>query len=450
VRDNVHDSKLVALKKCLEKAEFNELSDGRGKLLVFTEHRDTLAHLCEHLERWVYSICQIHGGMNPHNRKHAQETFRTASQICVATEAAGEGINLQFCHLMINYDRPWNPTRLEQRLGRIHRIGQEREVHAFNFVASDSEEGQPIIEGRILQRLLEEMEQMREVLADRVFDVIGEVLSLNDVNLPEMLREAAHDPRRLDEYLDKIERIDPARLREYEDATGVALARANVDFSAFQRSNAEAEERRLMPKYVEKHFVQAAKEIGLKIEARADGLWRIEHVLADLRSDRLDAVRRLGKPESTYRKVTFHKEHLDMDRHLDAVLLGPGQPLYAAVDERLNEVLSEAQGGVGVYVDSATDVSYRLHFFEMAIRGQKTSGQLDTLFAELVAIREDLQAPADERFSVVPADSLLDLPAYPNPPTEVESVDPTPHRIPSKAHTRWRLARAARRSGSIS
>ncbi|MHC4566687.1 MAG: helicase-related protein [Planctomycetota bacterium] len=446
----MHDSKLVALKKCLEKAEFNELSDGRGKLLVFTEHRDTLAHLCEHLERWVYSICQIHGGMNPHNRKHAQETFRTASQICVATEAAGEGINLQFCHLMINYDRPWNPTRLEQRLGRIHRIGQEREVHAFNFVASDSEEGQPIIEGRILQRLLEEMEQMREVLADRVFDVIGEVLSLNDVNLPEMLREAAHDPRRLDEYLDKIERIDPARLREYEDATGVALARANVDFSAFQRSNAEAEERRLMPKYVEKHFVQAAKEIGLKIEARADGLWRIEHVLADLRSDRLDAVRRLGKPESTYRKVTFHKEHLDMDRHLDAVLLGPGQPLYAAVDERLNEVLSEAQGGVGVYVDSATDVSYRLHFFEMAIRGQKTSGQLDTLFAELVAIREDLQAPADERFSVVPADSLLDLPAYPNPPTEVESVDPTPHRIPSKAHTRWRLARAARRSGSIS
>ena len=272
VRDHVNDSKLAALKKCLEKAEFNELSDGRGKLLVFAEHRDTLTYLCEHLERWGYSTCRIHGGMNPHNRKHAQETFRTASQICVATEAAGEGINLQFCHLMINYDLPWNPTRLEQRLGRIHRIGQEREVHAFNFVASDSEEGQPIIEGRILQRLLEKMEQMREVLADRVFDVIGEVLSLNEVNLPEMLREAAHDPRRLDEYLDKIERIDPARLRDYEDATGVALARANVDFSAFQRSNAEAEERRLMPKYVEKHFIQAAKHVGLKIEERADGL----------------------------------------------------------------------------------------------------------------------------------------------------------------------------------
>ena len=183
---------------------------------------------------------------------------------------------------MINYDLPWNPTRLEQRLGRIHRIGQERDVHAFNFVASESEEGQDIIEGCILDRLLQKMEQMRTALADRVFDVIGEVLSLNDVNLPEMLREAANDPRRLDEYLDQIERIDPQRLLRYEQATGIALARANVDFSGFQTANAEAEERRLMPRYVEQHFLNAAREVGLKVEARADGLYRVEHVLADL------------------------------------------------------------------------------------------------------------------------------------------------------------------------
>ena len=151
-------------KACLERAEFKELSDGRGKLLIFTEHRDTLNYLCEQLDRWGYTTCQIHGGMNPHERKRAQEQFRTEKQICVATEAAGEGINLQFCRLMINYDLPWNPTRLEQRLGRIHRIGQERDVHAFNFVASDSEEGQPIVEGRILERLLEKLDQMRAVL----------------------------------------------------------------------------------------------------------------------------------------------------------------------------------------------------------------------------------------------------------------------------------------------
>jgi len=267
---------------------------------------------------------------------------------------------------------------------------------------------------------------MRSVLTDRVFDVIGEVLSLNDVNLAEMLREAAHDPRRLDEYLDRIEKVNPTKLLEYEKATGIALARANVDFSAFQRSNAEAEERRLMPKYVERHFLDSCKAIGLRIESRADGLWRIEHVLADLRSDRLAAVRRLGKPDISYRKITFHKEHLDQDQHLDAVLLGPGHPLYAAVDERLNEVLSEFLGGVAVYVDPLAETPYRLHFFEMAIRGQKTNGQPDTLFAELVAVREDPQAAPGERFSVVPADSLLDLPAHPSPPAEVERPDSAP------------------------
>src|SRR5437870_9749272 len=163
VREFAHDSKLNALKECLSEAEFRELTDGRGRLLVFTEHRDTLVHVREHLEAWGYSTCEIHGGMNPHERKRAQEEFRTARQICVATEAAGEGINLQFCHLMINYDLPWNPTRLEQRLGRIHRIGQDRECHAFNFVASASEDDQPIIEGRILERLLRKLEQMRSV-----------------------------------------------------------------------------------------------------------------------------------------------------------------------------------------------------------------------------------------------------------------------------------------------
>jgi len=430
VRDNARDSKLAALRDCLEKAEFHELHDGRGKLLIFTEHRDTLNYLCGHLERWGYSTCQIHGGMNPQERKRAQEDFRTSRQICVATEAAGEGINLQFCRLMINYDLPWNPTRLEQRLGRIHRIGQEREVHAFNFVASDSEEGQPIVEGRILHRLLEKLDQMKAVLADRVFDVIGEVLSLNDVNLPDILREAAHDPRRLDEYLDQIERIDAGKLQQYEQATGIALARANVDFSSFQRSNAEAEERRLMPRYVEQYFLNACREIGLKIEARADGLWRIEHVLADLRSDRVAAVRRIGKPDASYRKLTFHKEHLDQDQHLDAVLLGPGHPLYAAVDEKLNQMLKPLVGGIAAYVDEAGEAPYRLHFFEMSIIGQNTKGETQTLYGELVAVREEMQTTDHERFSIVPADCLLDLPVHHKPLTDVEPLDTAPASLP--------------------
>src|SRR5690606_5001462 len=158
--------------------------------------------------------------------------------------------------------------------------------------------------------------------------------------------------------------------------------------------------------------------VGLKVDPRADGLWRVEHVLADLRSDRLAAVRRLGKPDSSYRKLTFYKEHLDQDQHLDAVLLGPGHPLYAAVDERLREVLGDLVGRAAVYIDAATEVPYRLHFFEIAVRGQTTKGEATTVHAELVAVREEMGesvAPA-QRFSVLPADVLIDLPPHPHPP----------------------------------
>jgi len=421
VRENASDSKLAALEKCLGEAQFLELKDGRGKLLLFTEHRDTLSYVRENLQRWGYSTCEIHGGMNPHQRKRAQELFRTSAQVCVATEAAGEGINLQFCHLMINYDMPWNPARLEQRLGRIHRIGQERDVYAFNFVATDSEDGQPIVEGRILHRLLEKLDKMNEALEGRVFDVIGEVLSLNDINLPDMLRDAAYDPRRLDEYIDQIDRIDPDKLKEYEKATGIALARSHVDFTGFQQRNLEIEEKRLMPRYVEAQFIAAAREVGLRVEPRADGLWRVEHVLADLRSERVQSVRRLGKAESSYRKITFHKHHLEQDAHLDAVLMGPGHPLYAAVDEKLNDRLALLVGGIGFYVDPLCREPYRLHFFEISIRGKDTKGNDIPLHGELVAVREE-----HGQFEVVPSDILLNLPPHPNLPENVEPVSTQP------------------------
>ncbi|HUV91290.1 MAG TPA: helicase-related protein [Anaerolineae bacterium] len=424
------DSKLAALRKTLEQAQFAELGDGRGKLLIFTEHRDTLAHLREHLRGWGYSTCEIHGGMDPYQRKAAQEEFRTACQVCVATEAAGEGINLQFCHLMINYDLPWNPTRLEQRMGRIHRIGQERDVTVFNFVADRSEEGQPVVEGRILARLLEKLEQMRDALGhERVYDVVGEVLSLNQVNLPEMLREAAYDPRRLEEYLDRIDRMEPRRLQEYEEATGIALARSCIDFGTFQQANFEAEERRLMPEYVARQFLAAAELMGLRVETRADGLWRLEHVPADLRSERLEAVQRLGRPEPAYRKLTVHKEHLEQNQHLDAVLVGPGHSLYAALDERLNERLAALRGSTAAFVDATATAPYWIHFLEMEVRGEEmTSG---VLYAELIAVREERRAKGEERgarsegrFTLLPPDVLHDLAPHPDPPADLPLADP--------------------------
>jgi hypothetical protein len=259
---------------------------------------------------------------------------------------------------------------------------------------------------------------MNEALEGRVFDVIGEVLSLNDVNLPDMLREAAYDPRRLDEYLDQIDRIDPAKLKEYEDATGIALARSHVDFTGFQRRNLEVEEKRLMPRYVETQFVAAAKDVGLRVEPRADGLWRIEHVLADLRSDRLRSVHRLGKADPSYRKVTFHKHHLEQSAHVDAVLMGPGHSLYAAVDEKLNEKLAELQGRVGFYVDPLTTEAYRLHFFEITIRGKDSRGNDVSLHGELVAVREQRN-----QFEIVPSDILLNLPPLASLPAALDPVE---------------------------
>ncbi|MDF5720611.1 MAG: helicase-related protein [Rhizonema sp. PD37] len=196
------ETKLTKLKECLERAEFNELKDGRGKLLIFTEHRDTLEYLKQNLTLWGYSTCEIHGGMNVLARKSAQKDFQFHKQICLATEAAGEGINLQFCRLMINYDLLWNPNRLEQRMGRIHRIGQKQEVYIFNFVAANT------VEGRVLEKLLQKLEEIRHAMGkDRVFDVIGQLLQFNDIQFEELLREATYNKASEDEVLEQIENL---------------------------------------------------------------------------------------------------------------------------------------------------------------------------------------------------------------------------------------------------
>ena len=167
------------------------------KLLIFTEHKDTLDYLAGDgkdgrplgkLSEWGLTVTQIHGGMKigdrdtPGTRIYAEREFRESCQVLVATEAAGEGINLQFCWLMINYDIPWNPVRLEQRIGRIHRYGQEKDCLIFNFVAQNTREG------RVLRKLLDRLAEIRNDLgSDQVFDVVGEVFPANQ--LERMLRE---------------------------------------------------------------------------------------------------------------------------------------------------------------------------------------------------------------------------------------------------------------------
>ena len=176
VEDTESEEKLAKLKIILGEQGFFDDPDQR--LLIFTEFRDTLDYLMEHLEAWGFQAGCIHGGMRPGSRNepgtrlYTEQQFRDGDiQVLVATEAAGEGINLQCCHVLFNYDIPWNPNRLEQRMGRIHRYGQRFDCLIFNFVAANT------IEGRVLDRLLSKLQEIRDALDDdAVFNVVGEVL----------------------------------------------------------------------------------------------------------------------------------------------------------------------------------------------------------------------------------------------------------------------------------
>ncbi|MFD5565024.1 helicase-related protein [Kitasatospora griseola] len=400
------ERKLTALRECLERAEFQELRDGRGKLLIFTEHRDTLEYLKQHLENWGYEVCTIHGGHPPAERKRIQHDFRQNKQICIATEAAGEGINLQFCHLMINYDLPWNPVRLEQRMGRVHRIGQSADCWIFNFCATNT------VEGELLERLHTRLEAMRQDLNGRVYDVIGELLTINGIDFERLVKETLANPTRAnrDAAVAEINRLDSEKLAQYEQATGIALAKKYVDIEWVRGQNFLSDERRLMPEYVEEFFLQAAARQHLRVERRADQLLRVEHVPAALRSDDLSSVRLRGRPSADYRKLTFRKEQRDRVEHEDAALCSPGHPLFAALSESLERDL--AADGVpqssAVFIDPGTRSPYLVHLFAYQIVGEDVHGSPEQVFSEVVAVIEDQdglhRGPADVLHTLTPTD----------------------------------------------
>ena len=423
VMESGEESKLRALRACLEGAQFSELTDGRGKLLIFTEHRDTLDYLRRHLKEWSYRTCEIHGGMNAALRREAADRFRQDAQVCIATEAAGEGINLQFCHLMINYDIPWNPNRLEQRMGRIHRIGQESDVYIFNFVSTNT------IEGEILHQLFLKLEEIRGQLGERVFDVVGQLLALNDLRLEDVLREAAFNPARLEAYKEQIEQLSPGQLLQLEQATGVALATSQVDLTWVHGTDVRSQELRLMPEYVEKFFLRAAERVGMKVRLRADGLYAIEHVPLRLRDPHLPTARMYGIPAQEYRKVTFNKDILQRVEHVDAVLLSPGHPLFTALNATLLIELEAVQGQSAIFVDPRVSENYKVHFFEIQIdseepatgerRGNISDVRTQMLYSTLVAIQD-----GPKGLEQVPADLLHDLTPLPENATIEEGAIP--------------------------
>ena len=390
------ETKLVKLKELLTQQGI--FSDPKMKLLIFTEHKDTLDFLAgdgkEHrplgkLREWGLSLTQIHGGMKigdrdtPGTRISAEREFRESCQILVATEAAGEGINLQFCWLMINFDVPWNPMRLEQRMGRIHRYGQEKDCLIFNFVSTNTREG------RVLHKLFERIEAIQDDLdpkrTGKIFNVLGDVFPAN--NLEKMLRDMYAHNQMTEELIKQriVEQVDKSRFESITNSTLEGLAKKELNLSVIIGKSAEAKERRLVPEVIEEFFVQAAPLVGMspkpvKPEGHTYKVGRIPRNLWPV-GDRLEP--RFGKLGRDYGSIVFDKELLKQDSTLEWIT--PGHALFEAVrEDAWTQVQGHLQRGA-VFYDLQARVPYRLDLFSAAIK----DGRGNVLNKRLFAVQAD-------------------------------------------------------------
>jgi superfamily II DNA or RNA helicase len=323
------EAKLGRLQRLLREEGFFDHPDER--LLIFTEFKDTLDYLVRTLTEWGFRVGFIHGGMKPGSREepgtrlHAEQQFRDgAIQILVATEAAGEGINLQVCHVLVNFDIPWNPNRLEQRMGRIHRYGQTKDCLIFNFVATNT------IEGRVLRKLLDKLQEIRDALDDdAVFNVVGEVLP------------AAHMERVLrDYYAGRLgeQDLEERLLRNVNEGSFRAICQNALEGLATRKLNlamlverrAKAQERRVVPETIARFLRASAGQVPMTFrEVKA-----LPHTFdpgptpGGLRRYEQDADWRLPALIGRYPRLSTDRETADT-QHLEWVT--PGHPLFEAL-----------------------------------------------------------------------------------------------------------------------
>jgi len=417
------ETKLVKLKELLTQQGI--FSDPKMKLLIFTEHKDTLDYLAGdgkesrplgRLREWGLTLTQIHGGMKighrdtPATRIYAEREFRESCQVLVATEAAGEGINLQFCWLMINYDVPWNPMRLEQRMGRIHRYGQEKDCLIFNFVSTNTREG------RVLHKLFERIEAIQDDLdpkrTGKIFNVLGEVFPAN--NLEKMLRDMYARNQMTEELIKQriVEQVDKRRFESITNSTLEGLAKKELNLSVIIGKSAEAKERRLVPEVIEDFFIQAAPITGMTIKPiKPDGhVFKAGRIPRNLWAvgDRLEP--RFGKLGRDYGNVVFDKELLKQDSTLEWVT--PGHALFEAVrEDAWTQVQGHLQRGA-IFYDLQATSPYRLDMFSAAIK----DGRGNTLNKRLFAVQTDSNRALAIRqptvfLDLTPGDSSVFMPS---------------------------------------
>jgi hypothetical protein len=356
VRQSGEDRKWEELSKLLQDDGNMFGQEGiREKLIIFTEHRDTLRYLTNKIRSLLGSeeaVVTIHGGTLRDERRKVEELFKQDKEvrILIATDAAGEGINLQRAHLMVNYDLPWNPNRLEQRFGRIHRIGQTEVCHLWNLVSKETREGM------VFQRLFEKLEQEREALKGKVFDVLGK-LTFDNRSLRELLIEAVRynnqeDVRQqlfevVDRSLDRkaLERLldDHALTEDTMDVHRVMAIREDME---------RMEAHKLQPHFIESFFLEAFKSVGGKMNPRENGRYEISSVPFAVRNR--DMQIGFGEPVlQRYERVCFDKSYCNIQGQPQAALIAPGHPLLDATIDQVRERNADVLKRGAVFIDDS-------------------------------------------------------------------------------------------------
>ncbi|RUP02125.1 MAG: DUF3883 domain-containing protein [Mycobacterium sp.] len=329
VRDSGTDRKWTELSRILQDEALTTDENGwPRKLIIFTEHRDTLDYLGGRIRSLLgkpNAVQAIHGGVRRKERRMITEEFtkNRDCQILLATDAAGEGLNLQAAHLMVNYDLPWNPNRIEQRFGRIHRIGQIEVCRLWNIVASNTREGDVFV------RLLAKIEEQRKAYGGKVFDVLGEAFTGHP--LRELLLEAIRYGE-LPEVRAKMHEVIDHQvsdgLKELLDERALASEHlAEADLARLRAAMDEARARRLQPHYIELAFKAAFTRLGGRIARRERGRYEIANVPAQIRASKYQPI------ATKYDRVAFDLEHVHSQELARADLLAPGHPLHDAVME---------------------------------------------------------------------------------------------------------------------
>ena len=352
------DTKWAQLDRILDNPLLVDPDGNRRKLIVFTEPKDTLHYLQVRIQARLGSpdaVAVIHGGVTREERRKVVERFMQDRDllVLVANDAAGEGVNLQRGHLMVNYDLPWNPNKIEQRFGRIHRIGQTEVCHLWNLVAADTREGE------VYARLLEKLESAREALGGRVYDVLGELFegtALKDL-LIEAIRYGDSDEVRAKLFQQVEGAIDQDHLLallQQRALTNDSMPEARVEELRLEMERAEAQ--RLQPCHVQSFFIEAFQYLGGRLKQREEGRLEITHVPIVLR----ERDRQIGTGaaiQKRYERICFEK--CQIHRQPVAEFIYPGHPLLEAVISVVREKYGYLMKQGAVYVDD-TDTGEEL------------------------------------------------------------------------------------------